>query len=158
MKKRIMLLLLAGMMTASASSMSGCATIAALAVIGIMNNANESTNQSNASELDASAKTLYSSVVSGVLTSDTPSDELNKLSSYKLPDKGSSVQECKDAAAYLTIQDAIDYNGLYNKFDSSNISDYGYDSVGTIYYIASAADTELTVLSLDTTFGEMYNR
>ena len=154
MKKRVSVILIALAALVSASAMSGCA-IATPAVVGVINNANESTNQSNASELDAAAKTLYAGVVAGTLTSDTPSDELGDLSAYKLPDRGSSVQIFRDAANSLTIKDAIDYSGLGTKFESE-ISNYGYDSAGTIQYIGSDSDTGITVLSLYTTLGEMY--
>ncbi len=133
------------------------AAIAIPSVVGIINNAQNSSKETNAEQLTSAVKTLYSGVTSGTLTKETPSDELNGLSADKLPEKEETVANRKSTANGLTLQDAIDYQGLQTKFTESNIGDYGYSTAdGTIYFKDTVKDgIDLTDLALTTTLGDI---
>lgn len=165
MKKRIIALCLSAVVLGSAAASTGCiaSAIAAPAVVGITNNANNSQKESDAAQLTSAVKSLYAGVVSGTITKETPDDELNGLASRKysvLPSKNDPVATKKEMANALIVQDAIDYSGLYTKFDSSNIGEYVYDPYDTaVYYAASIKSDEIKLrvkpLTLSTTLGEM---
>ena len=134
------------------------AAIAIPSVVGIINNAQNSTKEANATELSSACKTLYSEVASGQLNQKTPSDELNALSTANLPAANATVSTCKDKAGKLTVQDAIDYQGLKSKFDSSNISDYVYvKKDGAIYFKDSYTGTSDGTLTLATKLSDLRN-
>ncbi len=155
MKKKLLTVSLAAMMLLSAGVSSGCisAAIGIPSVVGIANNANNSTKETNAEQLTSAVKTLYSGVASGTINKNTPADELNGLSSYKLPDMNETIANRKTAAQKLTLQDAVDYEGLASKFSNANIGDYGYDPAdGCIYYKGNYKGT-LRDLSMSTTLG-----
>lgn len=134
------------------------AAIAIPAVVGIINNAQKSAKETNASELSNAVKNLYAGVSAGQINQSTPQDELNKLNSSALPAANATVADCKKAANKLTVQDAANYGGLASKFDSSNISDYVYDTTdGTIYYSGSHSGSTTQALTLGTSLGTIRN-
>ncbi len=155
MKKRIYLICLAALMTVAAGAFSGC-SISAGDVAGIMNNANNANKETDASELTLAIKTLYSGVASGTVNSSTPSGELHNLSASKLPAPTATANDKKTAANKLTVQDAVDYQGLNSKFSASTIGDFGYStSDGSVYYKATYQNTgsALKDLTMSTTIG-----
>lgn len=157
MKKGISVLLVALTLLASAGAMSGCMpNPIADSAAGIMKNANNSDKEANATELASACKTLYAEVASGVLNADTPADELNDLSSYKLPSAGATIEERKEIAGSLTVADAIAYQGMTSKFNSMNISEYVYEKkYGSIYFKGTYTGEPDGVLTLDMTLNEL---
>ena len=158
MKRKILALTLAITAIGSAAAFSGCAgaQTAGEAVAGIMNNANAAEMESNAAELTSAIRTLYAGTAGGTINNKTPQDELNNLSPSKLPDPALTPAEAKESAAKLTVQDAIDYQGLTSYFNSQNIAQFGYAGDGSVYYAATYKGSgDLQKLTLSTTLGKV---
>ena len=131
------------------------AAIAIPSVVGIINNAQNNSKESNAEQLTSAVKLLYSGVAGGTITKETPDDELNALAaskSTKLPSKEDTVSTKKAKADALVLQDAVDYLGLTSKFNATNIKDYGYNPTdSTIYFMDTLKDDMKTKV---TQFGD----
>ena len=124
------------------------AAIAVPAVVGIINNAQKSSREANASELTQAIKNLYSGVVSGQINQSTDPSDLNGLDPAILPPKNATVALCKEMAKNnLSVKTAIEYAGLDSKFDEHNISDYVFDG-GIVYYVDSYTGENGTAMEL----------
>ena len=127
----------------------------------IIENANKSQKQTNASALDSTCKRLYASTVAGSINSETPIEELGALDPSKLPAPNATVAQKREAAQNLTIQDAIDYDNLTELFADESPYDYAYNTAdGTIIYFDEDTDYEKydLITGFDyTTLGELYH-
>lgn len=131
------------------------AAIAIPAVVGIINNAQKSAREANASELTTAAKNLYSGVKSGQINFESPQDELNQLDPQATAPKNATVEGKNAAANALTIEQTMQYAGLYNKIKDA-VGDYVYDNTdGTIYYKDTYTGENGSPLELSTTLGEL---
>ncbi len=128
----------------------------------IMRNAEISAKQSNAATLDAACKKLYAGTAAGSINSGSPSLELGNLDPSKLPAPDATAAQRREAAKALTIQDAIDYDGLTSAFADESPFDYGYsDADGTIIYLDEDMDMDgysLLIYFDYMTLGELYDR
>ncbi len=104
--------------------------------------------------LDESCKNLYTQVVAGTLHKSLSSDQRHGIAAQKLPRASSSVSQKKTYANNLTIEDAVLYGGLKDRFDAENIGNYLYDEKNIYYRGDHSRGTPLT---LDTTLGEIFD-
>lgn len=142
------------------------AAIAIPAVVGIIDNATKSAKESNASMLDSAAKKLYAGVSAGSINAGSNDNELGGISGSKtaiLPAAGATTSTKRAKAAALTVQNAIDYDGLTSKFTNENPEDYAYSNTdGTIIYTGGNSSTGYTSLGgnnktfASTTLGTLY--
>lgn len=137
------------------------AAIAIPAVIGIINSANTSSAESDAATIDSACKNFYAGVVSGTITEDTKGNV-----QATLPDADAATSAKKSAAKALTVQSALEYNGIADKFSGedangvAHLADFQYktDGVGTVSYVGEdgQVDDGNAQLTTSTTFGTMY--
>lgn len=114
-------------------------------------------HEATAQEMTTAVQNLYAAVIAGNITQDTSAAELNALSASKLPASHDSTERRKQIADNLTIMDAIDYDALASRLDSTDISEFGYTpSDGRIFYQSTyRGNKTLVSLSSDTTLREI---
>lgn len=135
------------------------AAIAIPAVVNIINSANTSSSQTNASELDSACKNFYAEVVAGTLNQSNKSSKVTA----SLPAANAAASIKKSIAKQLTVESAIQSNGISDKFpDDTALADYQYtdDGIGTISYVGDdgTVDAGCKVLKKTVKFGDMYKR
>lgn len=127
----------------------------------IIENAQTSQRQTNAYALNSACKKLYAGVYAGSITQDSYDYELGNLDKSKLPPANATASQRREIAQNLTIQDAINYDGLTSTFADESPFDYGYNNVdGTIEYLDSDIDINQYTMLIsfdDTTLGELYH-
>lgn len=133
------------------------AAIAIPAVVNIINSANASSAKTDASSLDAACKEFYSGVVSGAVNIDT------NPSITRLPAANAASNAKKTAAKACHVEDAIEWNGMSDKFsDADALKDFQYstDGIGTITYVGDDGnvDADNAQLAPDTELGTMYTK
>ena len=120
------------------------------AVIAMINSAAESATKADAAELNKACREYYSSVISGVISSESP----GKSKQANLPSAKSTIAKRQAAAEAATVVNVCEYYGLdriATHFDTGERA-YGYDSVGDIKPMANG----LTAVVKETTLKNLY--
>lgn len=129
--------------------------IAIPAVIGIINSASQSSDDTNASEIDAACKQYFTQVRVGQI------NQTNKgLSSQSLPSADSGFLLKLNAAKNATVKNALEYAGLYSQMSNkvgSGDNIFVYDSDGTIHAVANPDYASLSdYVTEDVSLGTLY--
>lgn len=126
------------------------AAIAIPAVISIVNNASDTSLETEAATIDLACKTYYSSVKSGILneTNYTPKDTTDVM-----PPVAASLGKRLRMARQCTVGGALEYNGTLGNF-KGRLDEFAYDAEGNIYVPESSETTGIKYLDADgkTTF------
>lgn len=129
------------------------AAIAIPAVITIVNNASDTSLETEAASIDLCCKTYYEEIKLGVITANTYTP---KNTSDRLPAKSDSINARTRAARKCTVAGALDYNGMYADF-AGRLDEFAYDSGGNIIAVTGDLPTGYTKIKADgsTTFAEL---
>ena len=100
-------------------------------------------------ELNYAVKGLYAEVIAGTINK----SNTGNVDPDVLPAKNASMAAKKAAAEALTVVDAVDYAGLYDKIYEEDLDEMVYAG-GAVYCKDDSAGTPLTE---DTTLGEILN-
>lgn len=123
------------------------------AVVGIVNNANVSQNNSDAAMLESACKSFYAGVVSGTI------NESNKGNcTATLPAASAPSKTRREAANDLTVRDALEYSELLGRFDGNKLEYYKYDNYGSILFNGESSHNNAYSISMNTTLGDMYDQ
>lgn len=127
------------------------AAIAIPTVVGIINNANKTSELTSAQQLDDACVSYCAGIVSGTITD---SNHGNSTQADLPPEVAAYVTRVS-AARNGTVQNAIDYAGLRKLIDRVNNGSFVYDADGRIY--AAIDKTTLTsTVTLTTTLADLY--
>ena len=127
------------------------AAIAIPVVVGIIDNANKTSDMTDAKELDEACMTYKTGIVWGVINS----SDFGHSTQSNLPPPNSSLTTKIAAAKAATVKDAIHYSNITKMESKVSNGSFVYDSEGKIY--AQIDRTDLSdVLTLTTTFNDLY--
>lgn len=104
------------------------AAIAIPAVIGITNSATESKVETDAASIDSAVKTFHSGIVNGTIYQSNLPSNVASVAGASFPSENSSNGErAAYANRHATVQQAMQYAGIWDRLSSSIIGkDFGY--------------------------------
>ena len=121
------------------------AAIAIPAVINIMNSATESRVETDAASIDSAVKTFHSGIVNGTVhQGNLPTSVTSVAGATFPPDNASNGARASYANNIATVQQAMQYAGIWDRLQSSLTGgDFGY-SEGSVVAAVDGNGTALT--------------